>query len=224
MAAISAVRRPQQERSRRSHDRLVRGALAILAERPFDEVSVAEIAKSAGLTVGGFYARFGSKEALLAHLEQTLADEMRALAAGIGRRAGAGGVHPIELVRMLVKAHARLYRRHRSVLRTVVQRARGEARARERLRELSRETYAVVARALEKSGSIAHGEVRPALEFALYAERSVLREAILFGEGWAKERRWSDRRIVDETVRLVARYLGIDEEPRARRARKGGSR
>jgi len=67
-----------------------------------------------------------------------------------------------------------------------------------------------VAAAIEASGRVRHPDVRLALEFALYAERSVLREAVLFGEGWGKERRWSDARIAAETVRLVSSYLGLE--------------
>ncbi|MGH7338503.1 MAG: GNAT family N-acetyltransferase, partial [Myxococcota bacterium] len=125
----------------------------------------------------------------------------------------ARGATPIELLDALVADHVRLYRRNGAVVRALVLRSRSEStaseRLREQLRELSRENYAVVAKALEGKGRARHADARLALEFALYAERSVLREAVLFGAGWAKERRWSDARIVAETVKLVASYLGL---------------
>jgi hypothetical protein len=86
----------------------------------------------------------------------------------------------------------------------------------------------VVALSLAGRSDVRAADAGLALEFALYAERSVLREAVLFGEGWAKERRWSDARIAAETVKLLTRYLGLPEtegperkvpQPRTRRTR-----
>jgi AcrR family transcriptional regulator len=201
---------PQQARSRASERRLLSAARRVLAGRSFDGVSVAEIAAAAGLTVGGFYSRFASKAALLERLEREVFDQTRAVAARIARLA-ARGATPLDLLAALVADHARFYRKNRAVVRALVARSRGDSAVTEQLRELSRENYAVVAGALVRSAGVGHAEARRALEFALYAERSVLREAVLFGEGWAKERRWSDAQIVAETVRLVARYLGLKE-------------
>lgn len=179
---------------------------------------MAEIAASAGLTVGGFYSRFASKEALLVRLEREAFEATRQMAARVARLAEEGAP-PIELVRELVAAHVRVYRENGAVVRALVIRSRSDAALTEELRELSRQNYALVMRAIERSGAASRSATRAALEFALYAERSVLREAILFGAGWSKERRWSDERIVEETVRMIARYLGLDEtEVRPRRA------
>ena len=211
---------PRQARSRASERRLLQAAREILGRRSYDQVSVAEIAAKAGLTVGGFYSRFVSKEALLERLETEMFDETRAVSAGIAASA-ARGAGPVELLRELVTNHVQLYRKNGAVVRALVVRSRSDPALTEQLRELSRENYAVIAAALEASGQVRHVDLRPALEFALYAERSVLREAVLFGEGWAKERRWSDERIATETVRLLAAYLGLadaDGAP-ARRAR-----
>ncbi|MEE9577984.1 MAG: helix-turn-helix domain-containing protein [Gemmatimonadota bacterium] len=59
-------RKPVQARSRRTMDRMVRAAEDLLEERPLDAVSVAEIVRRAGTSVGAFYARFASKSDLLA--------------------------------------------------------------------------------------------------------------------------------------------------------------
>ena len=199
---------PQQARSRASERRLLAAARRVLAAKSYERVSVAEIAAAAGLTVGGFYSRFASKAALLERLEREVFDETRALVARIAALA-ARGATPLELLGALVADHVRFYRRNSAVVRALVVRSRSDSTLTEQLRELSRQNYAVVAAALEASGVVRHPDVRRALEFALYAERSVLREAVLFGDGWAKERRWSDTKIAAETVRLVARYLGL---------------
>jgi AcrR family transcriptional regulator len=212
---------PRQARSRASEERLLATARAILAERDAEEVTVAEIAAGAGLTVGGFYSRFASKEALLVRLEREAFEATRQMAARVARLAEEGAP-PIELVRELVAEHVRVYRSNGAVVRALVNRSRSDAALTEELRELARENYALVMRAIERSGVASPGSpsaTRAALEFALYAERSVLREAILFDAGWSKERRWSDARIIEETVRMIARYLGLDES--AARERRG---
>ncbi|HUO88877.1 MAG TPA: TetR/AcrR family transcriptional regulator [Rhizomicrobium sp.] len=54
-----------------THEALLRAAAAQLREKGPDRLSVAGVMKSAGLTHGGFYAHFKSKDALLT---ETLAD------------------------------------------------------------------------------------------------------------------------------------------------------
>src|SRR5262249_14547246 len=48
------------------HERIVKEASRLFRERGFDNVSVGEVMKAAGLTHGAFYAHFGSKEGLKA--------------------------------------------------------------------------------------------------------------------------------------------------------------
>ena len=69
-----AVQPPRQARSRRTYHRLLEAAAELLAERPFDDITIDEIAERAGYTKGAFYARFDSKAALLRHLVARLTD------------------------------------------------------------------------------------------------------------------------------------------------------
>ena len=66
---------PQQERSRRAREALLDAALALFAEHGFEATSVEEIAKRAGIAVGGFYSHFRSKrQALLVLMDRLLAE------------------------------------------------------------------------------------------------------------------------------------------------------
>lgn len=49
-----------------THDRILEVAARAIRREGYDGVGVAEVMKEAGLTHGGFYAHFGSREALLA--------------------------------------------------------------------------------------------------------------------------------------------------------------
>ena len=58
----------KQERSRETRRKLVASCLELVDRRPFDQVTVADIAKGAGVSVGNFYRRFTSKEGILPDL------------------------------------------------------------------------------------------------------------------------------------------------------------
>ena len=58
----------KQERSRETRRKLVASCLELVEERPFDQVTVADIATGAGVSVGNFYRRFTSKEGILPDL------------------------------------------------------------------------------------------------------------------------------------------------------------
>ncbi|MBT8336234.1 MAG: TetR/AcrR family transcriptional regulator [Gemmatimonadetes bacterium] len=66
------VRLPQQERSRKTLERIVRAALDLITEKGVDGASVQAIARRARASVGSFYARFPGKEELLAYIEVQL--------------------------------------------------------------------------------------------------------------------------------------------------------
>jgi len=71
MAAIRSyddhhMKREPTPKKRETHDRIVRTAAAQIRERGYDSVSVATVMEAAGLTHGGFYAHFPSRDAMLA--------------------------------------------------------------------------------------------------------------------------------------------------------------
>jgi len=59
------MRYPAKETAAK-HERIVREGSRLFRERGFENVSVGEVMKAAGLTHGAFYAHFGSKEELQA--------------------------------------------------------------------------------------------------------------------------------------------------------------
>src|SRR6188768_3309741 len=68
----------QQQRSRDTHDNIVSAFRALLTTEAFDKISVAQIAKRAGSSVGGVYARFASKDAMLLPVIDDVLDEITA--------------------------------------------------------------------------------------------------------------------------------------------------
>jgi len=67
------------------HERIVKEASHLFRERGFENVTVADVMKAAGLTHGAFYAHFGSKQELqaaaVAHGQSLSADRARSYGA-----------------------------------------------------------------------------------------------------------------------------------------------
>ena len=70
---------PQQERSRRKRDALLQSALALFAERGYEQTSIEHIAHHAEVAVGGFYQHFASKRQILLVLMDQLLQEASTL-------------------------------------------------------------------------------------------------------------------------------------------------
>jgi AcrR family transcriptional regulator len=74
---LDGVRPVKQLRGRRSRDRLLKAGQKLVASRPFDALSVADIARAAGCSVGAFYLRFRDKDAFFSALIAQYVAEVR---------------------------------------------------------------------------------------------------------------------------------------------------
>src|SRR5215210_2046014 len=121
------INQPQQDRSRETEDAIIAAATALMLERPLDQISVAEIAQRAGVSVGGFYARFKNKGALL-HLldEHFLVDSRAAFDEALSARRVAG-MGAADVVATYVRVMVAKFREHRREILQVMRGARAAA-------------------------------------------------------------------------------------------------
>jgi AcrR family transcriptional regulator len=61
-AAEAPGRRIKQQRGQRTYDRLVETGFKLLQQQEFEAITIADLARVAGYSVGAFYARFRSKD------------------------------------------------------------------------------------------------------------------------------------------------------------------
>ncbi len=95
----------KEEQKERSHERILESAARVLRARGIAGAGVAEVMKGASLTVGGFYAHFASKEALVDEaLARTAVTLRERLFARIGEKPAAARAEII-LKRYLSAAH-----------------------------------------------------------------------------------------------------------------------
>jgi AcrR family transcriptional regulator len=210
----ASTRTPRQPRSRQTEERIVRAFGELLSEARFEDVSVQQVAGRAGVSVGGFYARFASKDELLMHtlyagyVRDALAEAEQVFAPG---RWDGAGIAPI--------AHAyfalmlRVSRDHATVLREIVHRTRGNpdtvagstawAAFRQGVREPFRQLLA------ERMDEVDHPDPPFALRFAFSACSSALRESLLFGHMQPTMGEVDEDVMARELSRMFCRYLGI---------------
>jgi AcrR family transcriptional regulator len=62
--ALGAEQRIRQKRGQITYDALIETCFDLLREKDFDRISIAELSRKAGYSVGAFYARFRSKDEL----------------------------------------------------------------------------------------------------------------------------------------------------------------
>jgi TetR/AcrR family transcriptional repressor of nem operon len=75
-----------REQASQNRDRVLDVAAKLFRERGFDGIGVADLMKSAGLTHGGFYGQFASKEELMAEACERSFDNAADLWAGVAER------------------------------------------------------------------------------------------------------------------------------------------
>src|SRR5882757_6361079 len=73
--------RTSRKQKEATHERIVEAAARAIRRSGYDGTGVADIMKDAGLTHGGFYAHFASREAMLAEAADRAGAEGMAMAA-----------------------------------------------------------------------------------------------------------------------------------------------
>ena len=203
---------PLQDRSRRTAERITAAALALLEKKSFAELSVAEIARKAGVSVGGFYARFPSKQALLQYFDATVIEGILARAEVELDPARLAGADARAVVATYVRLAVRMFRRHRPVLQQVALRSRTstDPAFRERIRGANARLHGRFrALLLARRFEIRHPDPELALDLGLTFVSATMREYVLFAEFRPDFARLDDARLMRELVHAFCLYLGI---------------
>ena len=203
---------PKQARSLQTAERITAAALELLERKSFAEMAVAEIARRAGVSVGGFYARFPSKDALLQYFDVTVVEGILATAREEldGDRLRGRGAR--EVVEIYVRMAVDFFRRHRRVLQQVALRSRTsrDPAFRERIREANRFLHGRFRALLqERRKEIDHPDPKVAIDVGLTFISATMREYTLFAEFRPDFAPVSDAKLVRELTSAFCAYLRI---------------
>jgi TetR/AcrR family transcriptional regulator, repressor for uid operon len=202
---------PQQARSRSTHDKIIVAAMTLIRSGDFDEVGFARLLKEAGVSVGTFYGRFKSKEALFEvvldrFFSETLEwiDSTMAVVEAEARSLDAA-------IEGVVAAISALFYRDRGFMKAIYlrTRVRTDERLTSKAMAFNLECYGYLESALLRfAGEIRHDDAREAVRFGGKVVASAIREAVFFADGPnIKTMFGRESKIEKDSADLLKRYL-----------------
>jgi AcrR family transcriptional regulator len=182
------LRPARQRRSRRSLERIIEALDELIEQKTFEEITVSEVCKRAGVAVGTFYDRVGNKDALLEHLRARLYAE---IVAQIERAFDPERFEALEL-RELLTINARemvaLHQARRGGIRAIIVEARRSAAFAAHAKRLNAMLMQRVTSVwLSKRASFRAGEPEQLARAAFLMAAGFLREAVIWADLWPGE-------------------------------------
>jgi AcrR family transcriptional regulator len=210
------IHEPKQSRSKDTSRRILEAAESLLMERGSFAAPVAEIVERAGVSVGGFYARFPNKRALLHAFDEYLGEMLleRAFAEMAPERWQGASVCAV--VGAYIEMAADIFVQHREVMKQVALRARSgeEPEFLQRVQRVNRAAHGcLVELLLARREQISHPDPEQAATFGVMLVSAGLREMLLFGERKLNLSEVAGRKLLRELTRAYCAYLGATFEP-----------
>jgi AcrR family transcriptional regulator len=206
---LESVAPPRQARSERTLHRLLDAAEALIEEQGLAELSIPELVRRAGSSVGGFYARFRDKNELLRALEERFFREQRVRLERLTRPERWGDASLVAIVRGCMRELVRVFRQRRALIHAFVARAVHDAEFRGEALRFEREVAERVgALLLARPGAIRHPRPERAVPLAVGIVFGAMTAGVLFGDpAWHPFARLSEEVAADELARTFLGYL-----------------
>ena len=205
--------KPQQARSQETMQRILDAAAQILESKNFETLTIAEVVKEAGTSVGAFYGRFKDKEALLQALDERFFLEFERSINNL-LDSSAWRAEPLPIIvtgicTMLVET----YSQQKGVLRSLNLKGRLDfepqfmKREQRAWRVLFPRVQEIV---LSHQDEIHHPDPKLAIRFGFQQMFYCMREILLW-EPYREEDLYDKAVLVNELTRAFLAYLGIKE-------------
>lgn len=209
--AKAELRPTQQRRSQQSLERIVEALEALIEEKTFEEINVAEVCKRAGVAVGTFYDRVGNKDALLEHLRRRFYADILAHIDQAFAPGRFDGLSPQAMLAINAREMVALHRRRQGAIRATIVEARRSAAFAAHARELNAVLMQrVTATWLSKRDAFAPGiEPERLARSTFLLAVGFLREAVIWAELWNHPSLGStdDTQIIAEFERMLVNVL-----------------
>ena len=201
------IRPPMQERTRLTLGRMLDAAEKLVAEKGFSETGIAEIARAAGTSVGGFYRRFHDKDGLLQALHDRFCEEARATADAALDPGRWSGASTADIVRQFSAFLIQIYRERAGAFRAFMLASLTDESVRRRTLELRQHLHQRFAALLaERRAELAHPDPDLGSAFAIDFILGTLSQAVQFQQ---ETLGLADPRLDSELPRLFLAYLGV---------------
>lgn len=204
-------RTPAQARSRATMDRFLDATAELLEHRPFEEISVQDIVRRAGRSVGSFYGRFRDKDGVLLALAERVHGRRIALAREMFAPSRWEGRSTAELLRTIGVVAAELFSEPKNLNVALLGRAVSPGPFRDLLIECLSEFVAlwsevILSRKRDLPFDDPEAEVRRAIMILL----ALSLDAVLLGSWQFWVGRWSSEETLATPEALLGRLLCLD--------------
>ena len=218
-AALRSVAAPKQRRSERTLQRLLDAGEVLIEEKGLADVSVPDIVRRAGSSVGGFYARFRDKNELLRALEERFFGELLQRVDRLCDPARWTDAALPAIVRACVAELVGTFRQRQALIRAFLFRGLADPEfIGDALRFRRRVSDRIAALLLGRRAEIGHPDPALAIELGVQLAFGLMHQFVVFGEVRAGGRRLSESALVEELTRTLCAHLGVRApEPGGRR-------
>lgn len=210
------IREPAQARSRETMDRILEALEALLCEKPFDRITIQELAQRSGTGTSSIYARFRDKQALVLALHARLREQVLECLDRLADPVRWAGASPDRIVAAVVPPCVRFYRIHGPLIRAAL--TVDDAEMRERQASVLRIAAGKFS-ALMPANTPAHAKaIDAAVDFSVRMFASVMYSTLMFGEVQIGRRSVSDRELCRHLIRAITATLAAQSPAASRRA------
>ena len=120
-ARRSRVRKPQQDRSRSSMERLLATAVQMLAQSGASEFTLQELSRRTKVSIGSIYLRFDNKQELIREVQIRFLERVEREHALLINRLRRRGLHLRQLVPIAIREYCGFLRKHADLLRVFME-------------------------------------------------------------------------------------------------------
>ncbi len=212
---LSSVAATKQVRSERTLMRLLDAAEELLEEKGLGALSIPEIVRRAGSSVGGFYGRFRDKNELLRALEERQFRELETRVDQLVDSRRWSGASASAIVTAATSELVSVVRERKAVLAAFLWRAAQDSEVLEEGLAF-REQATVRVRELllsECRDEFTHADPELAIDLAVQAAFAFMQQHIVVGETRSGDRVLSDEELAQELARMVCAYVGFSNLP-----------
>ncbi len=209
-ADLKTITRPKQARSEQTLYRILDAAEALIEQKGLADASIPEIARWAGSSVGGIYARFRDKNQLLRALEERFFNDLSRRLDELTRPERWADAPIPEIARAAVAELVGVFRERNALIQAFVFRAVQDPEFREeglRFRHMVSDRFVTLLR--PRFRQIDHPHPELAIDLGVQLAFGLLYQIAVFGEARAARRPLADAELVDELVRMFLRYVGV---------------
>lgn len=186
-------------------DRILVALEELLAEKPFDRITIQEIAQRSGTGTSSIYARFRDKEALVLGLHARLREQVLECVSRLSDQERWKGKPTPRIVAAVVPPCVRFYRTHGALIRAAL--TIDQAEMRERQASVLRFAAAKFSAVIPTESPAQAKAVDAAMDCAVRMLASVMYSALMFQDVEMGRRPMTDRELSRHLIRAITALL-----------------